>query len=124
MSVPSAKVVIQQEKEKSKMLKDVKTAKATIELYDWSLTIEGGVLGESSTWTVTNQNSVKLFGSMATSRSWTIEEYFSDEEELEKFAWDEFMAITRKYNYCSIEVTETQVECCDECEEPKDDCYC
>lgn len=106
------------------MLKDVKTAKAVIDLYDWSLTIEGGVLGESSKWTVTNQASVKLFGSYATSRSWTIEEYFWDEEELEKFAWDEAIRITQKYNVCSIEITETQVELCDECEEPKDDCYC
>ena len=32
------------------MLKDVKTAKATIELYDWSLTAEG-VLGQSAKWT-------------------------------------------------------------------------
>lgn len=106
------------------MLKDIKTAKATIELYDWSLTIEGGVLGESSKWTVTNQNSEKLFGAYATTRSWTIDEYFWDEEELEKFAWDELIAITKKYNTCSIEVTETQVECCDECEEPTEDCVC
>lgn len=106
------------------MLKDVKNAKATIELYDWSLTVEGGVLGESSEWIVTNQASEKLFGRFATSRSWTITEYFWDEEELEKFAWDEVIAITQKYHHCSVEVTETKVECCDECEEPTDDCVC
>ena len=105
------------------MLKDVKTAKATIELYDWSLTAEG-VLGQSAKWTITNQASEKLFGNFATSRTWTEELYFWDEEELEEWLWEELIRITKKYHHCSVEVTETQVECCDECEEPKDDCYC
>lgn len=105
------------------MLKDVKTAKATIELYDWSLTAEG-VLGQSHKWTITNQNSEKLFGSMATSRTWTEDLYFWDEEELEEWMWEELIRITKKYNHCSVEIVETQVECCDECEEPKDDCVC
>lgn len=106
------------------MLKNVKKAKATIELYDWSLTIEGGILDEMSEWTVTNQSSEKLFGSYATSRSWTIREDFYDEEALEEWLWEELILITKKYNHCSVEVEEVEIELCDECEEPKDDCVC
>lgn len=106
------------------MLKDVKIAKATIEMFDFSLTIEGGTLDEYSEWTVTNQASEKLFGSYATSRSWTVREMFCDEEELQEFAWERLIAIIKKYNHCSIETTHAQVELCDECGEPKEDCVC
>jgi hypothetical protein len=106
------------------MLKDIKTAKATIELYDFSLTIEGGELETWSDWTVTSQNSVKLFGSYATSKSWTAHEYFSDAEEIEKYLWEELLSILQKYNHCSVEVTEAQVEECDECYERKEECSC
>jgi hypothetical protein len=110
------------------MLKNIKTAKATIELYDFTVTVEGGELEELSVWTTTSTASEKLFGNYATSRSWVSDrEIFWDEEELQEYAWSELMRILQKYNSCSIEVTETQVELCDECEERKDEdgeCAC
>ncbi len=110
------------------MLKKVKKAKATIELYDFTLTVEGGELEEHSVWTTTLQNSEKLFGNFATSRTWTSDrELFWDEEELQAYAWEELQRVLQKYNHCSVEVEEVEVEFCDECEERKDEyenCVC
>ena len=108
------------------MLKKVKKAKATIELYDFTLTVEGGELGEFSVWTTTIKTSEKLFGAFSTSRDWVSDrEIFWDEEELQTYAWEELQRVLQKYNHCSVEVTEGQVEICDECEERKEeDCVC
>ena len=108
------------------MLKKHKNATATIELYDFSVIVSGGELGEHSVWTTTIKTSEKLFGSYATSRTWVSDsELFWDEEELEKYAWEELQRILQKYNHCSVEVEEVEVEHCDECEEPKgEDCVC
>lgn len=108
------------------MLKKVKKAKAVIELYDFTVTVEGGELEEHSVWTTTMQSSEKLFGNYATSRSWVSDrELFWDEEELEEYAWQELQRILQKYNYCAVEVEEVEVELCDECGERKDeDCVC
>jgi hypothetical protein len=110
------------------MLKKVKKAKAIIELYDFTVTIEGGELEEHSVWTTTMSGNEKLFGSFANSRSWVSDrELFWDEEELQEYAWQELQRILQKYNSCSVEVEEVEVEFCDECEERKDedgDCVC
>lgn len=108
------------------MLKNHKNATATIELYDFTLTVSGGELGEYSVWTTTSTASQKLFGAFATSRSWVSDrECFWDEEELREYAWAELQRVLQKYNHCSVEVEEVEVEHCDECEEPKaEDCVC
>jgi len=85
--------------------KIVTTTTATIDFGDWKLQATGR-LEETSDW----KFEMSFKNSIVGSRDWTDREYFSDEDELEEYMWEEVQRLNKKYSHCAFDHVEEEVE--------------
>ena len=85
-------------------MKDITITTATIDFGDWKLTATGQI-GEFWDWQIRQYTPAINYVS-----DWKFREYFSDQEELEKWMWGEVERINQKYSVCVFEETTEQVE--------------
>lgn len=85
------------------------TATSTVKVWDFTLTLSGGIIGEWCEWTFT------LDFSHGHSKTYNTDEMaIYDESDLETTLWDEAMRIVEKYGrVISTEIT--NVEVCPDC---------
>jgi len=95
-------------------MKTITITTATIDFGDWKLTATG-VLGEFWDWRIENYTPALKYSSDYKTR-----EYFDDQEELEKFMWEEVQRINQKYSVCTFEEETEEVENEDYYEEDED----
>lgn len=86
------------------------TATASVKVWDFTLTMSGGIIGVWSEWTYTL---VELSGH---SRTYTDEMAIYDQDDLENGLWQEAMRIVEKYGR-GISVELADVEVCPDCDE-------
>lgn len=89
----------------NKPTKEITITTATIDFGDWKL--EGvGQVGEFWDW----KFSMSFPRSPIGSRDWVSNEYFSDEDELEEYMWEEVQRLNRKYSSCVFAYELEEVE--------------
>jgi hypothetical protein len=86
-------------------MKEITTTTATIDFGDWRITATGR-LDEFYDWEIaTSYNNI-----FAPTRSWTSHEYFSSEDDLAEFLWDEVQRLNQKYSVCVFDHMLEEVE--------------
>lgn len=94
--------------------KKITITTATIDFGDWKLSARG-VLGEFWEWEIDNYTPA-----LHRHNDYKFREYFSDQEELEAWMWEEVQRINQKYSHCSFEEEIEEVENEDYYEEDED----
>lgn len=89
--------------ENSKM-KTITITTAAIDFGDWKLEASGQ-LEEFYDWRFEMS-----FKGVISSRDWTTNEYFGDQEELEEYMWEEVQRLNKKYSSCVFTETTEEVE--------------
>lgn len=87
---------------------------ASIDFGDWTISATG-VLGERWDWRIENTAKALNYTS-----DWTSRENFDDQEELEKFLWEEVERLNKKYSHCVFMEETEEVENEDYYEEDED----
>jgi hypothetical protein len=85
-------------------MKDITITTATIDFGDWSITATGQ-LGTHSEWRIEQTTPAIHY-----TNDWKMRDYMCDQQELEKFLWEEVQRINQKYSVCVFEETIEQVE--------------
>ena len=88
-------------------MKEITITTATIDFGDWKITATGQ-LEQFCDWEIeTSYNNM-----FTPSRSWTDQEYFATEEDLEEYLWSEVQRLNQKYSSCvfSYELDEVEDE--------------
>lgn len=80
------------------------SGRVQIELDDFTVTVEGGVFCETSSWTTHLTFSMEKFGAFAPAKHWDNHEVIVDENDLREFAWQEVLDILQKYSKTKVEV--------------------
>lgn len=98
----------------NKPTREVTITTATIDFGSWKLEATG-LLGESWEWRFEMS-----FPTMIASRDWKENQYFSDEEELEEYMWEEVQRLNKKYSSCVFTQELEEIENEDYYEEDED----
>jgi len=85
-------------------MKTIKITTATIDFGDWKLEASGQ-LDEFYDWRFEMN-----FKGVISSSDWKERQYFGDQEELEKYMWEEVDRLNRKYSSCVMTETTEEVE--------------
>jgi hypothetical protein len=91
------------DKENNKM-KNITNTTATIDIGDWKLEASGQI-GEFYDWRFEMN-----FKGVISTNDWKTNEYFSDQEELEEYMWEEVERLNKKYSSCVFTETIEEVE--------------
>jgi len=91
------------DKENNKM-KNITITTATIDFGDWKLEASGQI-DEFYDWYFTMN-----FKGVISSSDWKERHYFSDQEELEEYMWEEVQRLNKKYSSCVFTETTEEVE--------------